>query len=687
MPNVVIREKDLTSPGTSATNNNIAYIPGFADWRETNFDDVRTRASAYKPRLCTTVAEFESYFGKHPVKFAKAQPFPKYEENVTAGFSDVAIPTGNVNMFNAGDVDPSYVMAKELLAQGLSVVYEAVNTTMESADSTPIMAEISVEPKNWATNYADYFKGDTKTNPTTYTAIDGEKKTTAPEFATYTYYEKSETSFTVASKTNVPGKAFTSIYLANFPATVLAGDDTIIPFLVGDSSGHTHDFAYVGELFSKQLPVYGKKVSGSRQKYSSLSEMPANYEKSLADYFICPVADVASAADSDYVALSTVYGLTGKLSQLTDAPTDWNTNYWNYYTLDEGVYVNVADYVYYTAPDFTTISNSNGVYLFNGYNAGISVNSMYTAFNTIYDNLADRGEFNIKFITSGGYPTFEHSAGATNKMINLAHTRGDAFVLVDATNNPSRSLNPINPSSVYYAVVNSTDFNAYGEYATMVYPYCNFKRVTSDEYANTTESNGLQLPGSFAYLASTARSLEVNPSWLAIAGFKRGVIPNLDSNEDNGYYPLCVDETLTSTIADAYQPRNDISICPITYVNGAGYCIWGNRTLKRNNTNLVATSFLNIRNLVCDIKKTTYESCVRNMFEQDSEVLWINFVSNITPLLDKMKTGAGIEDYKIIREETTEKAKVVATIRIIPVYAVEDWDITIVLTDSDVTVS
>ena len=75
------------------------------------------------------------------------------------------------------------------------------------------------------------------------------------------------------------------------------------------------------------------------------------------------------------------------------------------------------------------------------------------------------------------------------------------------------------------------------------------------------------------------------------------------------------------------------------------------------------------------------------MFEQDSEVLWINFVSNITPLLDKMKTGAGIEDYKIIREETTEKAKVVATIRITPVYAVEDWDITIVLTDSDVTVS
>ena len=233
MPNVVIREKDLTSPGTSATNNNIAYIPGFADWRETNFDDVRTRASAYKPRLCTTVAEFESYFGKHPVKFAKAQPFPKYEKGVTSGFSAVAIPTGNVNMFNAGDVDPSYVMAKELLAQGLSVVYEAVNTTMEPADSTPVMTSVDVEPKNWATNYADYLMGNTKVNPTTYTAVSGTKVTTAPEFTNYTYFEKGEGTFTVASATNVPGKTFTSIYLADFPATVLADDGTIIPFLVG----------------------------------------------------------------------------------------------------------------------------------------------------------------------------------------------------------------------------------------------------------------------------------------------------------------------------------------------------------------------------------------------------------------------------------------------------------------------
>ena len=72
--------------------------------------------------------------------------------------------------------------------------------------------------------------GNTKVSPTTYTAVSGTEVTTAPEFTNYTYFAKGEGAFTVASADNVPGKAFTSIYLANFPATVLADDDTIIPF-------------------------------------------------------------------------------------------------------------------------------------------------------------------------------------------------------------------------------------------------------------------------------------------------------------------------------------------------------------------------------------------------------------------------------------------------------------------------
>lgn len=675
MPNVNIREENLTSVGTSALNTNIVYIAGFADWRDNNFDDRTTKAGAYKPKLCSSVSEFEAYFGKHPATFTKEQAFE--------GFIESAVPTG-IPMFKVGDIDPSYVMAKELLAQGLSVVYEAVNTTMDSSDATPKVDKIEIEPTSWSTDYSSYY---TKENDE-YVLISGKEQTKVPAFAPFTYFSATDSTFKKATKTTfTPIIDFTNVYLKDFPATyTVASDGTFIPFTLSGSTT-TRKYAYMGELFVNLL-VYGAKGdTGVREVYNNTSELPDGWKDNLSSYFICTVANIDEAEDSDFIALSETYGVAsdGVFSQLSTTPTDWETSYYNYFAVDGTIYKNVERDIIIVAPEFSSVSN--GVYLLSGYEAGVNVKSIYTAFNTIFDNLADRGEYNIKVITSGGYPTFERTDNVLGKMINLAQTRGDAYVLVDAINNPERTLNPISPRSVYYAVKNSTDFDGEkGKYATMVYPYCNFKRITSDDYNGETKSEGIQLPASYAYLSSMAESLKNNASWLAVAGYKRGVIPNLDSNANNGYYPLCLNETLTTSIADAYQPRTDISICPITYINGAGYCIWGNRTLNRNKDNLTAVSFLNIRNLICDIKKTVYNACITNMFEQDSEILWINFTSAITPLLNKMKTGAGISDYKIIRQTTTEKAKVVATIRIVPVYAVEDWEITISLTDSDVTV-
>lgn len=58
----------------------------------------------------------------------------------------------------------------------------------------------------------------------------------------------------------------------------------------------------------------------------------------------------------------------------------------------------------------------------------------------------------------------------------------------------------------------------------------------------------------------------------------------------------------------------------------------------------------------------------------------------ISSTLDKMISGAGISGYKIIKGETDEKAKLVAIIRLFPVYAVESFDITVVMADEEVSV-
>ena len=166
--------------------------------------------------------------------------------------------------------------------------------------------------------------------------------------------------------------------------------------------------------------------------------------------------------------------------------------------------------------------------------------------------------------------------------------------------------------------------------------------------------------------------------WLAVAGSKRGVIPG--KTLDVGF--------LTEAKIDEMQPRTTgTAINPIVNMNPWGVRIWGNRTAltlptTEGDTDLVASSFANIRILLCDIKKALYKAARSCQFEQNSDVLWVNFTSQVNTLLEQMKQSYGIAAYRWIREETTERAKIKAILRVVPIEAVEDFDLTIELADS-----
>ena len=192
----------------------------------------------------------------------------------------------------------------------------------------------------------------------------------------------------------------------------------------------------------------------------------------------------------------------------------------------------------------------------------------------------------------------------------------------------------------------------------------------------------IMFSGTYAYLLSLADSIETNAPWLAIAGAARGPVRNLTANG--------MKTVISNGAADGMQPRQGVSINGITNIKPYGNIIWGNRTLKNNPENLTATSFLNIRNLICDVKKEVYRTARRLTFEQNNDVLWVNFKSGIAPTLERMVSGAGLSDYKIVRdyenEHAVEKGVVCAKIFLYPIYAVEDFYITVVLKDDEVIV-
>ena len=194
-----------------------------------------------------------------------------------------------------------------------------------------------------------------------------------------------------------------------------------------------------------------------------------------------------------------------------------------------------------------------------------------------------------------------------------------------------------------------------------------------------------KFPACFHYLACFMSSLRSGfAEWYAVAGYTRGV---------SGYTIDHTSVKLGEIAINALEPRNKVdsnspnAACNVIANFRGSYYLWGNRTAhqldeKAAGGDLVAHHFLNIRQLCTTIKKQLYVACRRFTFDPNSDTLWFNFVNAITPTLDAMKADQGIRDYRILKIFTDKKATLKAKIRIIPIEAVEDFDIEISLEDS-----
>ena len=201
-------------------------------------------------------------------------------------------------------------------------------------------------------------------------------------------------------------------------------------------------------------------------------------------------------------------------------------------------------------------------------------------------------------------------------------------------------------------------------------------------FMESTKEGQTVYPGSFAYLSCFAKHSQRFPTWFAMAGSVRGVLP---------YSEVEVTKEFGQADIDLLESRDELAsrgVNVITNIRPYGNIVWGNRTLEPLTSDdngvvgLRASQFLNIRNLCCDIKKTLYRAARRFTFEPNSDTLWYNFVGAIKPLLEEMRTGQGIRGYKIEKVTTDQKAVLKAVIKIIPIEAVEDFDLTVELSDS-----
>lgn len=230
-------------------------------------------------------------------------------------------------------------------------------------------------------------------------------------------------------------------------------------------------------------------------------------------------------------------------------------------------------------------------------------------------------------------------------------------------------------------------------YAAVFAPYVTYLMSDDPIYNNKT------FPASFHYLACAANSSNNNfNEWYANAGYTRGVAKYTIESTGCKFgeaaiqaleprFMIKVGKELNER-GTAYNDINTVVAINLIAKIKSSYYLWGNRTGKKLGTrgaadgDLRAQDFLNIRQLCCTIKKQVYTTCRRLTFDPNSNNLWINFRSLLTPMLEEMKADQGIKDYKFVKNDTDRKALLSAKIRIVPIEAVEDFDIGIYLEDT-----
>lgn len=306
-------------------------------------------------------------------------------------------------------------------------------------------------------------------------------------------------------------------------------------------------------------------------------------------------------------------------------------------------------------------------------------------YNGALDEFQDRNIYNIKFITSGALAnavpvSFTDASGATvtasmeSRLTELAADRGDCIALVELKEvfaDKAELLNTLEGMSM--------DSNHM--YSACFFPWCTFK--VSVDGANGQET----LPACFAYLKAYASSVKTNANWFAASGVTRGQIPNLVAPNFE------VGESLMHILQGDNASSNgsflDIRVNPIYNAGTYGYRIWGNRVAwsSSNSTKLKYQEFLNVRVLLCDIKKQTFHAAMRTTFEPNDDIVWINFKGLVNTLLEQMVSGRGLVFYRWAKQKSDDKAKIKATLTIKPIEAVESFDINIVLTEDETTVS
>jgi hypothetical protein len=182
------------------------------------------------------------------------------------------------------------------------------------------------------------------------------------------------------------------------------------------------------------------------------------------------------------------------------------------------------------------------------------------------------------------------------------------------------------------------------------------------------------VPASVAAVAALGYNDKVAYPWYAPAGFNRAALD---------FVSLTRTRLNQSDRERVYAAR----INPIVKFPRESYVIFAQKTLDNQQTSLDS---INVQRMVLDVQRQVVDVGNRLIFEQITPALRQQFVKNVTPILTNVQNRQGLQQFKVICDETNntnldvENNRMNTKILLIPVKAIEFIAIDFIITRAGV---
>ena len=159
----------------------------------------------------------------------------------------------------------------------------------------------------------------------------------------------------------------------------------------------------------------------------------------------------------------------------------------------------------------------------------------------------------------------------------------------------------------------------------------------------------LYVPATVAAMAALGYTDRVSEPWFAPAGFNRGGL----SDGSSGIVATGVSKRLTSRERDELY---GVNVNPIAQFPQEGVVIFGQKTLQAKPS---ALDRVNVRRLLIFLKKEISRIANTTLFQPNVRDTWAQFLLRARPALDDVKAKFGLEDYRLVLDETTTTPELV----------------------------